>query len=140
MSMVIHILVWDMDINVALLTGMRDPPSPPSVDNYVRNDNTQVSSSNTYINNEDQRTICTETLFHNSIVLVMLAHTRIANTGCSHHSGLSCYNAYWSRTNYLQIQIGNFWTKCKGVSGYITERLSVDHHGQRIWRVLKDFE
>ena len=27
--MVIHILVWDMDINVALLTGMRDPPSPP---------------------------------------------------------------------------------------------------------------
>ena len=38
--MVIHILVWDMDINVALLTGMRDPPSPPSVDNYVRNDNT----------------------------------------------------------------------------------------------------
>jgi len=66
----------------------------------------------------------------------MLAHTRIANTGCSHHSGLSCYNAYWLRTNYLQIQIGNFWTKCKGVSGYIMERLSVDHHGQRIWRVL----
>lgn len=39
--MVIHILVWDMDINVAVLTGMLDPNLlPPSVDNYVRNDNT----------------------------------------------------------------------------------------------------